>query len=113
MAYYESMFAATVAQQASLFWPLAIQNACQGCQVGGGIPHLCHLPVRALVDYCFVGTLTLLDKDGAELQFRNYLYPRPANVLHEAWFERLWVDGDWQRLVRDKLVSILEGAANG
>ena len=117
-AYYEEMFAATVVQQASLFWPLVVQNTCQGCQLGGssgggGVPHLCHLPTRVLVDFCFAGTLTLLDKDGAELQFRSYLYPRPVSVLDdEAWFERLWADGNWLRLVRDKLVSLLEGVAN-
>ena len=115
-AYYEEMFAATVVQQASLFWPLVVQNTCQGCQLGGssgGVPHLCHLPARVLVDFCFAGTLTLLDKDGAELQFRSYLYPRPVSVLDdEAWFERLWADGNWLRLVRDKLVSLLEGVAN-
>ena len=124
--YYEALFAATVAQQASLYWPLVVEMNCHGCRVSGdggngsdgsdgsdaNIPHLCHLPTRVLVDFCFERTLTLLDKEGAELQFRNYIYPRPVSVLDdEEWFERLWGDGDWQRLVRNKLTSLLEDVA--
>ena len=118
MAYYEALFAATVAQQASLYWPLVVEMHCQGCQVSGNgnggnggdanAPHLCHLPRNVLVDFCFERTLTLLDKEGAELQFRNYLYPRPVGVLDEAFFERLWGDGTWLQLVRNKLAALLE-----
>ena len=126
--YYEALFAATVAQQASLYWPLVVEMKCHGCRVSGdggngsdgsdgsdgSIPilHMCHLPTRVLVDFCFERTLTLLDKEGAERQFCNYLYPRPVSVLDdEHWFERLWGDGDWLRLVRTKLASILEDVA--
>ena len=124
--YYEALFAATVAQQASLYWPLVVEMKCHGCRVSGGggggnggggdggipILHMCQLPPRFLVDICFERTLTLLDRDGAERQFCNYLYPRPVGVLdNEDWFERLWGDGDWLRLVRSKLASILEDVA--
>ena len=111
VTYFKDLFAATVAQQVSLFLPLVVENKCGGCRLGGD-HDLCHLSIRALVDACFTKTLTLLDKDNAETQFRSYLYPRPAFVLDEAWFQGLWADDVWLQLVRDKLVQLRECVAD-
>ena len=50
----------------------------------------------------------MIDRDGAEAQFHNYLYPRPAFVFDDDWCSDLWTDAGWRRLVEDKVVVLRE-----
>ena len=109
--YYEDMFASVMAQQIALFFPLIVEKRCRGCWLGAWEAHdLCPLPSREVVALCFPYTLTMIDRDGAEATFHNYLYPRPSFVFDDDWCGDLWTDANWRRQVQDKIVVLREAA---
>ena len=111
--YYEDLFAGVVAQQITLFLPLIVEKRCRGCWLGAWEAHdLCPLPSREVVDRTFPYTLTMVDRDGAEAMFHNFLYPRPSFVFDEDWCGDLWFDANWRGQVRHK-VAVLREAALG
>ena len=113
--YFEDLFASTVALQIHLFLPMIIEKTCYGCRVGSSedIDHaVCRLPSQDLVRICFQGTLTMIDKDNAEAQFRSYVYPRPDSIFEESWFQNLWLNADWMKLVQDKVIELRQQVMN-
>ena len=107
--YFKELFASTVALQVHLFLPLVIEKSCNGCQLGSSedFDHdVCHLPAQDLVNTCFQGSFTMIDKDHAEEQFRNFVYPRPAFLFEDTWFEDLWSNQDWLQLVEYRALQL-------
>ena len=111
--YYEDLFAGVVAQQITLFLPLIVERRCIGCCLGAwGAHDLCTLPSKDVVDRVFPYTLTMVDRDGAEAMFYNFIYPRPSFLFDEDWCGDLWFDANWRGQVRHK-VAVLREAALG
>ena len=52
----------------------------------------------------------MVDRDGAEAMFYNFIYPRPSFVFDEDWCGDLWTEAGWRRLVEDKVVVLREAA---
>ena len=110
--YFEDLFAGVVAQQIVMFLPLIVERRCLGCRLGTWEAHdLCHLPSKDVVDRCFPHTMTMIDRDGAEAMFYNYIYPRPS-FLFDSWCGDLWTEAGWRRQVQDKVVALREAALN-
>ena len=107
--YFEDLFAGVVAQQIVMFLPLIVEKRCLGCS-SSGAHDLCSLPSREVVDRCFPYMQTMVDRDGAEALFHNYLYPRPAFVFDEDWCGDLWFDANWWGQVQDKIATLREAA---
>ena len=113
--YFKELFASTVALQVHLFLPLVIEKSCNGCQLGSSedFDHdVCHLPAQDLVNTCFQGSFTMIDKDHAEEQFRNFVYPRPAFLFEDTWFEDLWTNEDWLQLVEYRVFQLRQRVMN-
>ena len=111
----ENLFAQTVARHVFFILPAIIKRRCLGCTGIGSVSrtdHIvcCRMSERDIVGVCFADALKAVDLQQVKLYFQcaipAYIFPRPRFLSEDAWYERLWTDPDWLKLVRDKVVRL-------
>ena len=115
----ENQFAQTVARHVFFILPAIIKRRCLGCNGIGSVSrtdHIvcCRMSERDIVGVCFADALKAVDLQQVKLYFQcaipAYVFPRPAFLNEDAWYERLWFDANWRRQVQDKVVVLREAA---
>ena len=111
----ENAFAQTLAKHIFFILPAIIKRRCLGCTGIGSVSrtdHIvcCRMSEEDVVGVCFREALKAVDLQQVKLYFQcaipAYIFPRPRFLSEDAWYERLWTDPDWLKLVRDKVVRL-------
>ena len=109
--YFDDAFASAAVLQIHLLLPIIIEKMCHGCRTVSSrqSDHIVCQMGEIFFFVCFQDALNLIDKKRAEQQFRSFIYPRPNFIYTKSWYESLWSNPDWMKLVEDKVVELRSG----
>ena len=106
---FEKKFAAIVSREICNYIPIALLQNCQGCRTGEedlSLHFACQMPRRVKFAICFQDALNLLEREQIEECFFSSIHPRPNFIYEESWYENLWSNPDWLKLVEDKAIQV-------
>ena len=108
---FEKKFAALVSREIFNYLPIALLQNCQGCRQAEedlSLHFACQMPPSVKFAICFQDAFNLIDKEQIKECFFSSIYPRPNFIFEETWYQNLWSNADWMKMVEYKAVQ-LEG----